>query len=85
MTTDPVTPAATHQATIDAALLVLKSMGLSLNDLTTAPGHEVEFCHVMHNSSSSGRVAFFFTVNRWSETTASRPSVGTKWQYPAAR
>jgi|GEM_PF-552358 len=27
--------------------------------------HEVEFCHVMHNSSSGGRVAFFFTVRRW--------------------
>jgi integrase/recombinase XerC len=38
MTTDPVTPAATHQATIDAALLVLKSMNLSLDDLTAAPG-----------------------------------------------
>lgn len=27
--------------------------------------HEAEFCHVMHNSSSGGRVAFFFTVHRW--------------------
>jgi 8-oxo-dGTP diphosphatase len=27
--------------------------------------HEVAFCHVMHNSSSGGRVAFFFTVQRW--------------------
>jgi 8-oxo-dGTP pyrophosphatase MutT (NUDIX family) len=27
--------------------------------------HEVEFTHVMHNSSSGGRVAFFFTVHRW--------------------
>ena len=27
--------------------------------------HEVEFCHVMHNSSSGGRVAFFFVVRRW--------------------
>ena len=27
--------------------------------------HEVKFCHVMHNSSSGGRVAFFFTVRRW--------------------
>jgi hypothetical protein len=38
MTTDPVSPAATHQATIAAALLVLKSMNLSLDDLTAAPG-----------------------------------------------
>jgi 8-oxo-dGTP diphosphatase len=26
---------------------------------------EVEFSHVMHNSSGGGRVAFFFTVQRW--------------------
>jgi 8-oxo-dGTP diphosphatase len=26
---------------------------------------DVEFTHVMHNSSSGGRVAFFFTVHRW--------------------
>ena len=25
----------------------------------------VEFSHVMHNSSSGGRVAFFFTVREW--------------------
>jgi ADP-ribose pyrophosphatase YjhB (NUDIX family) len=26
---------------------------------------EVEFAHVMHNASSGGRVAFFFTVRQW--------------------
>jgi 8-oxo-dGTP pyrophosphatase MutT (NUDIX family) len=26
---------------------------------------DVAFSHVMHNSSSGGRVAFFFTVERW--------------------
>ena len=26
---------------------------------------DVEFAHVMHNSSSGGRVAFFFTVRDW--------------------
>ncbi len=26
---------------------------------------DVEFSHIMHNSSSGGRVAFFFTVRRW--------------------
>lgn len=31
----------------------------------TIEPHEVEFTHVMHNSSSGGRVAFFFTVHRW--------------------
>jgi 8-oxo-dGTP diphosphatase len=28
------------------------------------PEH-VEFAHIMHNSSSGGRVAFFFTVRTW--------------------
>lgn len=31
----------------------------------TIAEHDVEFAHVMHNSSSGGRVAFFFTVQRW--------------------
>lgn len=26
---------------------------------------DVEFAHIMHNSSSGGRAAFFFTVQRW--------------------
>lgn len=26
---------------------------------------DVRFSHVMHNSSSGGRMAFFFTVDRW--------------------
>lgn len=26
---------------------------------------DVEFSHVMHNSSSGGRIAFFFTARRW--------------------
>jgi hypothetical protein len=42
MTTAPVTPAAPRQAAVDAALLVLKSMGLSLNGLATAPGQRPE-------------------------------------------
>ena len=37
MTTLPASSASSQQATIDAALLVLKSMGLSLDDLTSAP------------------------------------------------
>ncbi len=37
MTTTPASPAASQQAAVDAALLVLKSMGLSLEDLTAAP------------------------------------------------
>ena len=37
MTTAPSSPAASQQAAVDAALLVLKSMGLSQDDLTAAP------------------------------------------------
>ena len=38
-TTTPDSPAASQQANVDAALLVLKSMGLSLADLTAAPSN----------------------------------------------
>jgi hypothetical protein len=36
VTTTPTFPAASQQAAVDAALLVLKSMGLSLDDLLSA-------------------------------------------------
>ncbi len=39
MTTTPTAAAASQQAAVDAALLVLKSMGLSLDDLTAAPSN----------------------------------------------
>lgn len=32
--------------------------------VTIAP-EQVEFVHIMHNSSSGGRAAFFFAVRRW--------------------
>jgi hypothetical protein len=35
--TNPNSPAGTRQAAVDAALVVLRSMGLSLDDLTAAP------------------------------------------------
>jgi integrase/recombinase XerC len=38
MTAAPASPAASQEAAVDAALLVLKSMGLSLEDLSAAPG-----------------------------------------------
>jgi mutator protein MutT len=31
----------------------------------TVAAERIEFAHVMHNSSSGGRVAFFFTVRQW--------------------
>ncbi|MDX6415609.1 MAG: hypothetical protein QOG28_229, partial [Trebonia sp.] len=39
VTTTPTSPAASQQAAVDAALLVLKSMGLSPADLTAAPAN----------------------------------------------
>ena len=33
---------------------------------------DVEFSHVMHNSSSGGRVAFFFSVQQWEGTPENR-------------
>jgi 8-oxo-dGTP diphosphatase len=33
---------------------------------------DVEFAHIMHNYSSGGRVAFFFTVRRWAGVPANR-------------
>lgn len=41
MTAVPASPAAPQQAAVDAALLVLKSMGLSPEDLTAAPGQRL--------------------------------------------
>ena len=39
MTITPSSPAASQQAAVDAARLVLQSMGLSLDDLTAAPAN----------------------------------------------
>jgi integrase/recombinase XerC len=39
VTTTPASPATSQQAAVDAALLVLKSMGLSVEDLTGAPSN----------------------------------------------
>ncbi|BDU04600.1 NUDIX hydrolase [Nocardia cyriacigeorgica] len=35
------------------------------------PG-DVKFAHVMHNSSSGGRVAFFFTIDTWTGEPTNR-------------
>ncbi|HEX9542904.1 MAG TPA: NUDIX domain-containing protein [Streptosporangiaceae bacterium] len=39
--------------------------------VTVAP-EAVEFSHIMHSSSSGGRVAFFFTVQQWEGTPENR-------------
>lgn len=33
---------------------------------------DVEFAHVMHNSSAGGRIAFFFTVDTWTGEPTNR-------------
>jgi ADP-ribose pyrophosphatase YjhB (NUDIX family) len=38
----------------------------------TIAAEHVEFSHVMHNASSGGRVAFFFTVRQWEGTPENR-------------
>jgi 8-oxo-dGTP diphosphatase len=48
---------------------------------------DVEFSHVMHNSSSGGRVAFFFTVRRWEGEPENREPDkcgGLRWSPPDA-
>ena len=39
MTTTPTSPAASQQAAVDAALLILERTGLSPDDLAAAPRH----------------------------------------------
>lgn len=38
----------------------------------TIAAEAVEFAHVMHNASSGGRIAFFFTVRQWQGAPANR-------------
>jgi 8-oxo-dGTP diphosphatase len=47
---------------------------------------DVEFSHIMHNSSSGGRAAFFFTVQRWAgqpENLEPNKCAGLRW-FPLA-
>ena len=48
---------------------------------------DVEFAHIMHNSSGGGRAAFFFTVRRWSGVPENREPgkcAALRWFPPAA-
>lgn len=54
--------------------------------VTIAPA-DVQFGHIMHNSSSGGRMAFFFTVRSWQgEPTNLEPDKcsGLEWFAPDA-
>lgn len=49
--------------------------------ITIDPRH-VEFTHVMHNASGGGRMAFFFTVHRWTgvpENLEPGKCAGLRW------
>jgi hypothetical protein len=85
MTTAPVTPAASRQAAVDAALLVLKSMGLSLNDLTTAPGQRpavptfAEYVPVVSAQVTSGTLRAYGSywkrvVEKWGSLRLDEPT-----------
>jgi len=53
----------------------------------TIAAEDVQFCHIMHNSSSGGRMAFFFTVRTWEgEPTNMEPDKcgGLEWFTPDA-
>ncbi|WP_054814093.1 NUDIX hydrolase [Nocardia arizonensis] len=48
----------------------------------TIEANDVQFSHIMHNSSSGGRMAFFFTVRSWrGEPTNQEPDKcsGLEW------
>jgi integrase/recombinase XerC len=69
MTAVPGSPPASQQATVDAALLVLKSMGLSLEDLTAAPGQR----------SAVPTFAEYVPVVSAAVTDGTRRAYGTYW------
>jgi hypothetical protein len=65
--TTPNSPAAYQQAAVDAALVVLKSTGLSLDDLTAAPRNRAavptfaDYVPVGHQNASRGTRAMTAT------------------------
>jgi hypothetical protein len=85
MTTAPVTPAAPHQAAVDAALLVLKSMGPSLDDLTAVPRQRpavptfAEYVPVVSAQVTSGAVRAYGSywkrvVDKWGARHLDEPT-----------
>ena len=85
MTTTPATPAASQQAAVDAALLVLKSMGLSPADLTAAPASRppvptfAEYVPVVAATVTPGTLRAYRpywrrTVERWGGRRLDEPT-----------
>jgi hypothetical protein len=85
MTTTPAAPAASQQAAVDAALLVLKSMGLSPDDLTAAPPSRppvptfAEYVPVVAATVTPGTLRAYRpywkrTVEQWGERRLDEPT-----------
>ena len=85
MTTTPTSPAASQQAAVDAALLVLKSMGLSPADLTAAPASRppvptfAEYVPVVAATVTPGTLRAYRpywrrTVERWGGRRLDEPT-----------
>jgi integrase/recombinase XerC len=81
----PASPAASQQASVDAALLVLKSMGLSLDDLSAAPSNRptvptfAEYVPVVRATVTPGTLKTYGSywnrvVEQWGERHLDEPT-----------
>jgi hypothetical protein len=96
MTTVPGSPPASQQAAVDAALLVLKSMGLSLEDLTAAPGQRpavptfAEYVPVVSAAVTDGTCRAYGSywnriTEQWGGRRLDEPTPSEVRQLPAGR
>ena len=85
MTATPAAPAASQRAAVDAALVVLKSMGLSLDDLTAAPSDRkpvptfAEYVPVVASTVTSGTLKAYGSywkrvVEQWGDRCIDEPT-----------
>ena len=85
MTTTQASPATSQQANIEAALLVLKSMGLSLGDLTAAPSNRkpvptfAEYVPVVSATLTPGTLRSYRpywkkTIEQWGDRRLDEPT-----------
>lgn len=94
MTTTPAAPAASHQAAVEAALLLLERMGLSVDDLTAAPSNRrpvptfAEYVPVVAATVSPGtlrayRAYWKKTVEQWGGRRLDEPTPSEVKQFAA--
>jgi integrase/recombinase XerC len=92
MTITPSSPAASQQAAVDAALLVLKSMGLSLDDLTAVPSDRkptptfAEYVPVMRGLVTPGTLKTYGSywnrlIERWGGRRLDEPTASEVEQF----